>query len=159
MKNFRKISILALATFLLVLVGQTNPASSQPPTPKPLPEIPKPGLKPEELRKPIPPPALAAITNARIIECSGGTVGPARLVIVWSYGTGLRPAKVKIDVQREREGSVLVPRGTVIEVAGDVTRKEVTIFRLYGVPYTLIFTATYPPWGQRTYTFVKRCGE
>jgi hypothetical protein len=79
-------------------------------------------------------------------------------VIVWSYGRGLRPERVKIDVQREREGSVLAPGGTEIEVAGDVTRKEVTIFRLYGVPYTLIFTATYPPWGQRTYTFVKRCG-
>ena len=116
-------------------------------------------LKPKIPPKPIPPPALAAISNARIIECSGGTVGPARLVIVWTYSSGLRPEKLTIDVQREREGSVLAPRGIVIEVSGKETRKEVTIWRLYDVPYTLIFTAYYGPWGKRIYTFVKRCGE
>ena len=152
MKHFKKIITLALIVFVLVLVWQTNHVSSQP-------KIPKPGPKPEDLRKPIPPPALAPITNPHIPECSGGTVGPARLVLVWSYGTGLKPEKVVIDVQREREGSVLMPKGTLIEVSGTETRKEVTIFRLYDVPYTLIFTAHYPPWGQRTYTFVKRCGE
>lgn len=153
MKHFKKIITLALIVFFMILVVQTNPASSQQP------KVPKPGPKPEELRKPIPPPALAPITNSRIIECSGGTVGPARLVLVWSYGTGVKPEKVVIDVQREREGSVLMPLGTLVEVSGTETRKEVIIFRLYDVPHTLIFTAHYPPWGQRTYTFVKRCGE
>jgi hypothetical protein len=153
MKHFRKIVSLALIVFLLVLVGQVNPASSEEP------KIPKPGIKPEELHKPLPPPALAPVTNARIIECSGGTVGPARLVLVWSYGTGVKPEKVVIDVKRGSEGSVLIPKGTLVEVSGTETRKEVRIWRLYDVPYTLIFTAHYPPWGQRTYTFVKRCGD
>jgi len=152
MGSLRKFMALLLFAFVIVVLGQINHVSAQPP-------IPKPGLKPEELRKPIPPPALAAVTNPHIIECSGGTVGPARIVIVWSYGTGLRPEKVVIDVQREHEGSVLMPKGTLIEVGGDVTRKEITIFRIYDVPHTLIFTGHYPPWGQRTYKFIKRCGE
>jgi hypothetical protein len=104
-------------------------------------------------------PELASIINVHIIECSGGTVGPARLVISWSYGTGVRPEKVIIDVQRGTEGSVLVPRGTLVEVRGTETRKEVTIFRLYDVPYTIIFKAVYPSGDEKTYTFVKRCGE
>jgi len=102
---------------------------------------------------------LASITNVHIIECSGGTVGPARLVITWSYGTGVRPEKILIDVQRGAEGSVLAPRGTLVEVSGTETRKEITIFRLFDVPYTIIFKALYPSGDEKTYTFVKRCGE
>jgi len=104
-------------------------------------------------------PELAPITNVHIIECSGGTVGPARLVITWSYGTGVRPEKIIIDVQRGTEGSVLMPRGTLIVVSGTETRKDVRIFRLFDVPYTIIFKAVYPSGDEKTYTFVKRCGE
>jgi len=152
MINVKRIVILAVMVSVMLLIWQSNHAISQP-------QIPKPGIKPEELRKPIPPPALAPIANVHIPECSGGTVGPARLVITWSYGTGLKPEKVVIDVQRGTEGSVLMPKGTLVEVSGTETRKEVTIFRLYDVPHTIIFKAIYPPWGERTYTFVKRCGE
>jgi hypothetical protein len=121
--------------------------------------IERPVVDKDKVQRRVPPPALAPIINARITECSGGTVGPARLVLKWSYGSGVRPDKVRIDVQREGEGSVLVPAGIVIEVSGTETTKEVRIFRLWGVPYTMIFTAEYPPWGTRIYTFTKRCAE
>jgi len=143
----KKLIIMTLISYLVVV----SVSFADPPQIKP--------IKPQIPPRPIPPPALATITSARIIECSGGTVGPGRLVIVWTYSSGLKPKKLTIDVQREGEGSVLVPRGIVIEVSGEETRKEVTIWRMWDVPYTLIFTAYYGPWGKRTYTFVKRCGE
>jgi hypothetical protein len=105
------------------------------------------------------PPLLAPITNARIIKCSGATVVPARLVLSWTYAAGERPDKVKIDVQRAKEGSVLVPSGTVVEVSGNTTTKAVSIGKFLDEPYTLILTAEYPPWGTTTYTFIRRCGE
>jgi hypothetical protein len=119
----------------------------------------RPTMDREKASRHEPPPLLAAITNARIIECSRGTVVPARLVLSWTYASGERPDKVKIDVQRGEEGSVLVPAGTVVEVSGKTTTKAVSIGRFFDVPYTLIFTAEYPPWGTTTYTFIRRCGE
>jgi len=118
-------------------------------------------VEPEKMKKRIPPPALASIKNVHIIECSvGGSTG--RLVITWSYGPGARPEKVRIDVQKEGEGSILVPRGTVVEASGDVTRAEVIIWGLsfsLDEPYTIVFTAFYPPWGKRVYSFEKKCAE
>ncbi|GEM_PF-3392828 len=52
-----------------------------------------------------------------------------------------------------------MPWGTLVEVGRTETRKDVTIFRLFDVPYTIIFKAICPLGDKKTYTFVKRCGE
>lgn len=103
----------------------------------------------------------AAITDCQIIEQSGGTVGPARLRLKWTYAaTGVKPYKLLITVYR-RQGPPpgtwgnIMPSGQAFNVPSPATTTEsdVMIWRLFAGDYKIVFQAFYTCNRVREYTF------
>lgn len=89
-------------------------------------------------------PAVAPITDCQIIEASGGTVGFARLRLLWSYGSpGVRPSRLLIIVYRFQGGTWdnIMPSEEPYEVESpeDTTVADVTIWRLFSGDYRIVF--------------------
>ena len=99
---------------------------------------------------------VADITDARIVEASGGTVGFARLLIAWSYGAGEIPASLSITVFRFQAGSWdnIMPSETPFVVADpSTTQADVIIFRLFSGSYRIQLDAGYSCGRSEVFTF------
>ncbi len=99
---------------------------------------------------------IAEITDAQIIEASGGTVGFARMLIGWNYAAGETPSELTITVYRLQGGSWdnIMPSDTPFVVTDPGTREaDVIIFRLFTGDYRIQFNAGYSCSRTEEFTF------
>lgn len=106
-------------------------------------------------------PTTAEVTNAQIIEASGGTVGFARLRLRWAYSTGELPERLLITVYRFQGGEWdnIMRNDEPFELPDPtVTESDVVIFRLFDGDYRLVFNAFYSCDREAEFTFEQPLG-
>ncbi len=155
MRKFKRTAIWGLCVSLLFVLGMMTPVSSAEMDPsKAKTQI----LTP--VTRTVPCPAIAAVTGCTILEASGGTVGPARLKLSWTFGAGEKPNKLFITVYR-KEGTPadwnnIMPSSAPFEVKPSTkTSTDVMIFRLFSGDYKIVFTAHYSCSRVKEYTFFR----
>jgi hypothetical protein len=105
-------------------------------------------------------PAIADIVNPRILEASGGTVGPARIKLAWSFSpaTAEKPTKLQITIYRQQADGTwygVMPMDAPYEVTPpSSTVADVGIFRLFSGNHKIVFKAWYSCNRIKEFTFI-----